>query len=94
MKEKIINMIINIAKEITGGGEFDASSKLYDIESHIDSMDLVSIIVAIEQGVQDEYNKKITIADSKALSQKNSPFATVESLAEYVVKLLEEVNNG
>ena len=54
----------------------------------LDSLGLVNLIVAVEQAVEDEFDESITLADEKAVSQKNSPFRTVGSLIEYVETLL------
>lgn len=56
----------------------------------LDSTDFVSLVIDIEQAVEDEYGKNIVISNEKAMSQKNSPFRTVGTLSEYIKKLLEE----
>ena len=59
----------------------------------LDSLGLVNLIVSVEQNIEDEFHVVITIADDRALSQKHSPFRTVESLAEYIEILLKEKLN-
>jgi D-alanine--poly(phosphoribitol) ligase subunit 2 len=54
----------------------------------LDSLGLVSLIVATEERIVDSFDVEITIADAKAMSQKNSPFRSVNSLADYILKLL------
>lgn len=66
-------------------------SVLFGQGSTLESVDFVSLIVNIEQAVSDEFNKEISLVDARAMSQKNSPFRTVGSLAEYIHSLLEEV---
>ncbi len=56
----------------------------------IDSVDFVTLLLDIEQAVNDEYGTHIAISNSRAMSQKNSPFRTVGTLAEYIKNLLEE----
>jgi acyl carrier protein len=56
--------------------------------SSLDSMDLVGLLAEIEQQVFELYGKEITIASEKAMSQRNSPFRTVQSLADFVKELL------
>ena len=56
----------------------------------LDSTDFVSLMIDIEQAVEDEFGKHIVISSEKAMSQKNSPFRTVGTLSEYIEKLLEE----
>jgi hypothetical protein len=54
----------------------------------------VSLIVAIEQAVEDELAVSVVLADEKAMSQRSSPFRTVGSLAAYVRARLEERTGG
>ena len=66
---------------------------LYGESSSIDSIGLINIIVTVEQNIEDDFEKSITLADQKAMSQKQSPFKTVESLAKYIQILIEEKKN-
>ena len=66
---------------------------LYGESSSIDSIGLINIIVTVEQNIEDDFEKSITLADQKAMSQKQSPFRTVESLAKYIQILIEEKKN-
>ena len=92
MKEKIIEMIIEETNAIldTPNDNMNVDTNLYGNSGILDSMGLVSMIVAVEQDVEDEFDVQITIANAKAMSQKNSPFKTVGSLATYVEGLIEE----
>lgn len=65
-------------------------SVLFGQGSSLESVDFVSLIVNIEQAISDEFDKEISLVDVRAMSQKNSPFRTVGSLAEYISKVLEE----
>jgi acyl carrier protein len=64
---------------------------LFGEGSALDSIGLVRLILAIEEGVEDDLNVSITLADEKAMSRERSPFRTVSSLAEYVRSLLPAV---
>ena len=92
MKEKLINIIVNNLKDIVdnAGIVVNSESSLFGDAGLLDSMALVGLIVAVEQDVEDEFGKEITIADAKAMSQKNSPFKTIGSLADYIENLLNE----
>jgi len=63
---------------------------LYGKSGRLDSLGLVNLIVAIEERVGDELGETVTLADEKALSQRDSPFRTVGTLAEYIGRLLKE----
>lgn len=64
--------------------------KLYGKDGQLDSLMLVNLIVAIEQSIEEEFEVSLTIADEKAMSQKNSPFRTISSLAEHLEVLLNK----
>jgi len=55
----------------------------------LDSLGLVNLIVAVEAMVEDELDVTITLADEKAMSMKNSPFRTIQTLADYINLLIE-----
>jgi len=63
-------------------------------DGRLDSLGLVSLIVAIEQAVEDELAVSVALADEKAMSQRSSPFRTVGVLAAYVRTRLEERAGG
>ena len=71
----------------------DKSTLLFGREGVIDSLTLVNLVVVAEQKVQETLNCAITLADERAMSQKNSPFKSVESLANYIVMLVKEKSN-
>ena len=64
-------------------------TRLFGGDGALDSLALVSFIADIEESVADKFGKNIVLADEKAMSQKVSPFRTVESLASYIQKLLD-----
>jgi D-alanine--poly(phosphoribitol) ligase subunit 2 len=61
---------------------------LFGSHGLLDSLGLVQLIVFIEDRLATEFGAALTLADDKALSEKRSPFRTVDSLADYVVKRL------
>ena len=67
-----------------------SDTKLFGSNSKLDSLGLVSFIVMVEQNVDDEFSVSLTLADERAMSQKNSPFRTLGSLIDYIEILLKE----
>jgi len=63
---------------------------LFGESGKLDSLGLVNLIVGTEQRLEELFEVSLTLADEKAISQKNSPFRTVGTLAEYISKLMEE----
>ena len=68
----------------------DAHTVLFGENSILDSLSLVSLIASVEASVEDEVGIVVSLADERALSQKDNPFQTINSLADYVVLLLTE----
>jgi acyl carrier protein len=67
----------------------EVSTGLYDDKGDINSIELVTMVVAVEQAVEKSFGVTLTLAD-KAFSQKQSPFKTVGALAAFVSGLLKE----
>ena len=69
---------------------FNKSTQLLGRGSIIDSLGLVTLIVAIEQRLDEDFGIAVTIADERAMLQEKSPFRTIGSLSEYLELLIEE----
>ncbi len=96
MKEKIEEILINVLQDINEDIEDEAlvnptkETKLFGDGGVLDSLALVSVVTDLEEEIHDEFDKHITLADEKAMSQKSSPFSTVESLSDYIYMLINE----
>ena len=94
MKEDLVALIIEMAQEILeaegeSGVDLTADTRLFGDEGVLDSMGLVSLIVAVEQEIEDRHGVAVALADEKALSQSRSPYRTIGTLAEYAGAGLE-----
>jgi hypothetical protein len=69
-------------------------TRLLGSQSVLDSLHLVSLLITIEREVEDLFGVALTLANERALSMKESPFRTIESLASYIVVLINEAQNG
>ena len=58
--------------------------------SKLDSFGLVNLIIVVEEKILDRFDKSITLADERAMSQEHSPFRSVQSLSDYAYMLLSE----
>ena len=67
-----------------------AETRLVGHNAVLDSMGLVSLILDIEQQVNEEYDVLIILADERAMSQKQSPFRSVATLSDYICQLVTE----
>ena len=96
MRDELIQLIITTVNELAEQDEFelegavDANTSLFGEQGILDSMGLVSTVIAVEQAIEEKYDASIGLADEKALSQKNSPYRTVTTLAEYAENLISE----
>ena len=66
-----------------------ADSILFGEGGVLTSVDFVTVVLDIEEAVEEVTGKSVTLADERAMSQKHSPFRTVGSLANYIEELLE-----
>jgi len=96
MQEKIKKIIVEVLEDLNEELENEnldnptGETKLYGGNGALDSLALVSFITDLEERVSDEFNKEIILADEKAMSQQTSPFRNVETITNYIQKLLEE----
>lgn len=51
----------------------------------IDSIGVVSLIVDIEQRLEMDHEVSVTLANDRAMSQRNSPFRTASVLADHIL---------
>lgn len=96
MRERIEKITYETLKELNEELENEnlnnitKETKLYGGSGTLDSLALVSFITDLEERISDEFEKNIVLADEKAMSQRTSPFRDVETLTNYIQKLLEE----
>ena len=71
-----------------------SETRLLGSQSVLDSIHLVSLIVAVEREVEDAFGVAVTLADERALSMQASPFRSIQSLADYIGILIIDARNG
>ena len=70
-----------------------AETRLVGSQSVLDSLQLVSLIIGIEREVEDTFGMALTLADERALSMRESPFRSIQSLADYISILVTETRH-
>ena len=70
------------------------STVLLGESGKIESIDLVNILVATEENIEEAFGVPISITDERAVSETNSPFTTIESLCDFISNLLKEQSDG
>jgi acyl carrier protein len=97
-RDQCINIILDAYRQFVPPEELaapiGADTRLFGGDSTLDSTALVSLIVEVEQQVNETYGIDIVIADDRAMSQAHSPFRTIGSLADYIETLLKEPREG
>ena len=90
--QSIYNSIDELNEQLPQKQQLTQSTKtvLFGKDGKLDSLGLVTLLVIIEQNIEDEFDECITIADERAMSQKHSPFRTIGTLADYIDMLLRE----
>ena len=88
IQRTIFTAIENLNEERETPLPLEPSTPLLGPDSGVDSLSLVSLIVDIEQSLEEELGFSIVLADERAMSLKRSPFRTVGSLVEYVTSLV------
>ncbi len=89
MIEELEKLVMQTAREIAveqglaAEGDLTREARLFGEGGLLDSLALVSLVVAVEQAVADKFGKSVSLADEKALSQRSSPYRTVATLAAY-----------
>jgi acyl carrier protein len=59
----------------------------------LDSLGLINLLAEIEQRVEEQFGVTITLTDGDVMSQKESPFANVGALTDYIFLLLKNKVN-
>ena len=96
MKNQIMNIVqlavveVNSTLTVPVSLDFEKEIILFGSQGIFDSIALVTLVVNIEEAIQDQLGVSVLLASEKAMSEKNSPFKSVESLIQYTLKMLEE----
>ena len=90
MTDKISNIIYSTLNEIGEMNNLEVPERLGPETNIIgtggvlDSLAFVSFLVAVEQAINQQFNKHISLNSEKAFSQKQNPFRSVETLMQYI----------
>ena len=68
---------------------FDETVVLVGKEAVIDSLGMVSLIVEIEQALELDHDVSVTLANDRAMSERNSPFRSVGVLTDHICSLID-----
>lgn len=80
----LIESVNDYFKEQSIDSEVNESTPLFGSSSQLDSMGLVHVIVDIESRLR-EHNVNVSLISEQAMSQRNSPFRTISTLADFIL---------
>ena len=98
MPNDYVGIIVSAAREIAEPrhlkliDELGPEVPLFGPQGIFDSLGLVTLVVAVEEAIAERHGRGISLADERALSQTQSPFRTIGTLADYARSLLDETN--
>ena len=81
-------------KEAVLKDSLSESTHLIGNEQVLDSLGLVTLILDVEQDLENQYGVSLSLADDRAMSQSNSPFRTVGSLVNYICSLVKDTQHN
>ena len=91
--EDITSLILSALEEVLRDKgidtKVDSGFQLFGTGSVIDSLDLVSIVVRLEEGIHDSTGRSIEIVDENSVVSDDSPFRTVATMAQLVKSKLD-----
>ncbi len=84
---EIVLAALREAVDQNGGdpGSVNEATVIVGPAAVIDSIGVVSLIVDIEQRLEMEHQVSVTLANDRAMSQKNSPFRTPAVLTDHIL---------
>ncbi len=93
-RDEVMTLLRECVQEYSeqSGQEMDIQedTPLIGPEATVDSLGLVMVITSFEAELNDKYGTELVLANEKAMSMRNSPFRSLNALADYAVSLLDE----
>jgi acyl carrier protein len=91
---QVVDLIIDNVNQLkdTQGlkapARLDSATALFGGDGFLDSMALVTLVVAVEQAIEEKFGTNVSLADPGAMSQEHSPYRTIGALADYALRRL------
>ncbi|RYE74807.1 MAG: acyl carrier protein [Myxococcales bacterium] len=95
IRTTVLSLVVQAAEELNPSLDeaiathLGEEAPLYGRDGVLDSLDLVSLILLVEEKTAEALGTPVTLTSDRALSSFRSPFRTVGSLTDYVVALAE-----
>jgi D-alanine--poly(phosphoribitol) ligase subunit 2 len=98
-REQISKIVINCVQQFASESEIKIdlsegeNTRLFGGDAPLDSLGLVSLIVEIEESLENEIGISFVLADEKAMSRRTSPFSRIAYLVDYIDEILKKQKN-
>lgn len=95
-KELILSLIYQ-CMEITNKSlsnelmELVPTEVLFGQNSKLDSLGFINFVITVENSIEEQFSEYVTLVDEDSLSMEVNPFATVDSLSDYVIYKLNKL---
>lgn len=96
VEDDLHRLLMGVLKEINQGREnpidleLGKAIVLFGRGAVFDSMGLVSFLSRVEEEIEDRLDQVVSLTSEKAVSRRQSPFASVQALIEFIVEELAE----
>lgn len=96
MRDQIITLVVDAVTDLNEELQYETLNNptdetiLFGGDDGIDSLSLVRLVVDIEQRIQEETGKKVSLTDERAMSAKRSPYRSVGALTDFIIEGLGE----
>ena len=82
---------INLARTPGSHLQIAPEAVIFGAESPLDSLGLVSLLIDIEESLQD-HGHSVTLSDARAMSESRSPFRSVPALVTYIGERIQSAS--
>jgi acyl carrier protein len=100
-RSEVVGMVLEaLHEEIVASGDggvmdpVTEETPLLGEGAPIDSLGLVSVIVQVEERLVAAFGIAVSLVDERAMSQRNSPFRTVGTLATYATECVRSAGEN
>jgi len=94
VRDKAFSLVKEAVEELNEELDYDTlrdvtdDTPIYGGDDGIDSLSLVTLVVNLEEQSERAFGRRLSLADQKAMSMRNSPYRSAGSLADFIVARL------
>ena len=65
-----------------------SATPLFGVDAALDSLEFVSLVTDVEASLNIDRGLDVSLVDDRALARSESPYATVETLRDYILEIV------